>query len=38
VDDKTNEITAIAQLMEMLDLERTIVTTDALNTQKNNGK
>ena len=31
---KTNEITAIPKLMEMLDLKGTIVTTDALNTQK----
>lgn len=34
VDEKTNEITAIPQLMEMLDLKGTIITTDALNTQK----
>jgi predicted transposase YbfD/YdcC len=34
VDDKSNEITAIPQLMELLDLEGTIITTDALNTQK----
>jgi predicted transposase YbfD/YdcC len=34
VDDKSNEITAIPKLMEMLDLEGTIITTDALNTQK----
>lgn len=31
---KTNEITAIPKLMEMLDLKGTIITTDALNTQK----
>ena len=35
VDDKSNEITALPELMEMLDLKGTIVTTDALNTQKN---
>jgi predicted transposase YbfD/YdcC len=34
VDDKSNEITAVPQLMEILDLKGTIVTTDALNTQK----
>lgn len=34
VDDKSNEITALPQLMAMLDLKGTIVTADALNTQK----
>lgn len=34
VDDKSNEITAIPELMSMLDLKGTIITTDALNTQK----
>lgn len=34
VDDKSNEITAIPMLMGMLDLKGTIITTDALNTQK----
>ena len=34
VDDKSNEITAIPELMDLLDLKGTIVTTDALNTQK----
>ncbi len=34
VDDKSNEITAIPELMEMLDLKGTIITADALNTQK----
>jgi hypothetical protein len=34
VDDKTNEITAMPLLMDTLDLKGTIVTTDALNTQK----
>lgn len=31
---KTNEITAIPKLMEMLDLKGAIITTDGLNTQK----
>ena len=34
VDDKSNEITAVPELMESLDLKGTIITTDALNTQK----
>lgn len=34
VDDKSNEITAMPRLMENLDLEDTVVTADALNTQK----
>lgn len=34
VDDKSNEITALPQLMDLLDLKGTIITTDALNTQK----
>jgi predicted transposase YbfD/YdcC len=34
VDEHSNEITAIPKLMELLDLKETIVTTDALNTQK----
>lgn len=34
VGKKTNEITAMPKLMEMLDLRGTIVTSDALNTQK----
>ncbi|MGZ3634247.1 MAG: ISAs1 family transposase, partial [Parachlamydiaceae bacterium] len=38
VDDKSNEITAIPQLIKLLDLENCIVTCDALNTQKNNAK
>jgi predicted transposase YbfD/YdcC len=33
-DDKSNEITALPQLMEVLDLTGTIITADALNTQK----
>ncbi|TXI40947.1 MAG: ISAs1 family transposase [Nitrosomonas sp.] len=34
VDDKSNEIPAVPQLMELLDLKGTIITTDAMNTQK----
>ena len=34
VEDKSNEITALPKLMEVLDLKGTIVTADALNTQK----
>lgn len=34
VDEKSNEITAVPILMEILDLKGCIVTTDALNTQK----
>ena len=34
VDDKSNEITAVPELMDMLDLRGAIITTDALNTQK----
>ena len=34
VDDKSNEITALPKLMELLDLKDTIITADALNTQK----
>jgi predicted transposase YbfD/YdcC len=34
VDDKSNEITALPDLMKMLDLKDAIVTADALNTQK----
>ena len=34
VDVKTNEITFIPKLIEMLDLEGCIITSDALNTQK----
>ena len=34
VDDKSNEITAMPKLMETLDLKNTIITADALNTQK----
>jgi len=34
VDSKTNEITVIPKLIEILDLEGCIVTADALNTQK----
>lgn len=34
VDEKSNEITAFPKLIEKLELQGTIVTTDALNTQK----
>lgn len=34
VEEKSNEITAVPQLMDMLDLKGCIVTTDALNCQK----
>lgn len=34
VDDKSNEITAIVKLMDLLDLKGTVITADALNTQK----
>lgn len=34
VDDKSNEITTIPELMKILDLKGTVITTDALNTQK----
>jgi predicted transposase YbfD/YdcC len=34
VDEKSNEITAFPELIESLELKGTIVTTDALNTQK----
>ncbi len=34
VDDKSNEITAIPQLLELLDIKGCIVTVDALNSQK----
>ena len=34
VDDKSNEIKAIPKLMELLDLKDCIITSDALNTQK----
>jgi predicted transposase YbfD/YdcC len=34
VDDKSNEIPAVPKLMELLDLKGTIITSDALNTQK----
>jgi predicted transposase YbfD/YdcC len=34
VDDKSNEITAVPDLMDVLDLKGTVITVDALNTQK----
>ena len=38
VDDKSNEIIAMPQLMETLDLKDTIITADAMNTQKATAK
>jgi predicted transposase YbfD/YdcC len=35
VEAKSNEMTAVPLLLEMLDLQGSVVTTDALNTQKN---
>ena len=35
VDDKSNEITVIPQLFELLDIQGKIITTDAIDTQKN---
>jgi predicted transposase YbfD/YdcC len=34
VDEKSNEITAVPELLKMLDLKGAVVTVDALNTQK----
>ena len=34
IEEKSNEITAVPQLMDMLDLKGCVVTTDALNCQK----
>lgn len=34
VDEKSNEITAVPRLLEMLDLKGAVVSSDALNTQK----
>lgn len=34
VEDKSNEIPAVPQLMELLDLKGTVITADAMNTQK----
>jgi predicted transposase YbfD/YdcC len=34
VDEKSNEIPAVPKLMELLDLKDTVVTADAMNTQK----
>lgn len=34
MDDKSNEIIAMPQLMDALDLKGTIITADAMNTQK----
>ncbi len=38
IDDKSNEIPAMPKLMDMLDLRGTIITADAMNTQKNTVK
>ncbi len=38
VDDKSNEIIAMPQLMDALDLKGTIITADAMNTQKATAK
>jgi hypothetical protein len=38
VDEKSNEITAFPKLIESLELKGTVVTTDALNTQKKGAK
>jgi predicted transposase YbfD/YdcC len=38
VDDKSNEIIAMPQLMDTLDLKGTIITADAMNTQKATAK
>ena len=35
VDDKTNEITAVPEILDILDIRHATITTDALNTQKN---
>jgi predicted transposase YbfD/YdcC len=34
IDDKSNEIPAMSRLLDLLDLKETIITADALNTQK----
>lgn len=34
VDEKTNEITALPEILDLIDIKGAIVTTDALNTQK----
>ena len=38
VDGKSNEITAIPELLEMVDIKGSIVTIDAMGTQKNIAK
>lgn len=35
VDDKTNKITVIPELIELLDIERKIITIDAIGIQEN---
>lgn len=38
VNEKSNEITALPALLENLDISGAIITTDALNTQKNSAR
>jgi predicted transposase YbfD/YdcC len=38
VNEKSNEITALPALLENLDITGAIITTDALNTQKNSAR
>jgi hypothetical protein len=38
IDDKSNEIPALADLLEPLDLDGTVVSTDALNTQRESAR
>jgi len=38
VDEKSNEITVLPALLENLDIIDSIITTDALNTQKTSAK
>jgi predicted transposase YbfD/YdcC len=38
VDEKSNEVTALPKLLETLELRGTVITTDALNTQKGTAK
>lgn len=38
IDDKSNEIPALPELLEPLELDRTVVTADALNTQRESAR
>jgi hypothetical protein len=38
VDKKSNEITAVPELLELLDIEGTVITADAMSCQKNRNK